>query len=371
MYFEKRESKKAKKGYTWSVLFYYSDPETGLRKRYKKSGFETKADAQKHGQEAQNMLMQGVNPKIDKTLADVFNEWLELNSERLAPRSIEQYNLAWKRLKAIHFIPIKKLQYGKLQQTLNDLDLSKKVKQVEKALLLNLFKFAIKSGYTGNNPAQYLEVNGREQKPDEPPLELEEIQAIASQIIAKSDFRRSAYEVFLWIGYYAGLRASEILALEWSDIDMDLNQIRVNKQLNRDGVVTSRLKTKGSNSIIPLCAPLKDILIQWNEENSNDLIICDSIGDPISYNQVNVILNKAGKRAGINFHTHRLRHTYITNLVRSGADPKTAAQLARHSDVATTMNIYTQMQADDLSKAVNRAYPESPEKAPKLNGWQA
>ena len=46
MYFQKRESKKNKKGYTWTVKFYYKD-EYGIKKRFAKSGFASKADAEK------------------------------------------------------------------------------------------------------------------------------------------------------------------------------------------------------------------------------------------------------------------------------------------------------------------------------------
>lgn len=47
----------------------------------------------------------------------------------------------------------------------------------------------------------------------------------------------------------------------------------------------------------------------------------------------------------------------------SGADPKTAAQLARHSSVLTTLDIYTQIPEEKTREAVDNAY-KSPEKAP-------
>ena len=40
------------------------------------------------------------------------------------------------------------------------------------------------------------------------------------------------------------------------------------------------------------------------------------------------------------FHFHTLRHTYTTNLLTSGAQPKDVQELLGHSDVRTTMNIY-------------------------------
>lgn len=135
MYFEKRLSKKSKKGYTWQVCFYYDDPETGIRKRYKKSGFETKQEAQKHGQEALKMLSDGLNPKERRTLSDVYSEWLKLNSERLAPSTINRYEASWKYLQNISKLSVSSLKYSTLQELFNSLDLSKSSKNNIKAFV--------------------------------------------------------------------------------------------------------------------------------------------------------------------------------------------------------------------------------------------
>jgi hypothetical protein len=49
---------------------------------------------------------------------------------------------------------------------------------------------------------------------------------------------------------------------------------------------------------------------------------------------------------------HALRHSYITLLERSGVSPKVAQELARHSDIRLTMNVYTHARLHDLAGAV-------------------
>jgi integrase len=49
---------------------------------------------------------------------------------------------------------------------------------------------------------------------------------------------------------------------------------------------------------------------------------------------------------------HALRHSYITLLERSGVSPKLAQELARHSDIRLTMNVYTHARLHDLAGAV-------------------
>jgi integrase/recombinase XerD len=53
---------------------------------------------------------------------------------------------------------------------------------------------------------------------------------------------------------------------------------------------------------------------------------------------------------GLDFHS--LRTTFITNLARSGVHPKTAQELARHSDINLTMNYYTKLKRDELAAAL-------------------
>ena len=50
---------------------------------------------------------------------------------------------------------------------------------------------------------------------------------------------------------------------------------------------------------------------------------------------------------------HALRHTYITNVVRSGASVKVCQELARHSDPKLTLGIYTHLHVSDKTKGLD------------------
>src|SRR5436305_13602476 len=49
---------------------------------------------------------------------------------------------------------------------------------------------------------------------------------------------------------------------------------------------------------------------------------------------------------------HALRHTFITNMVKSGVSPKAAQSLARHSTIDLTMNVYTSLTVHDQASAL-------------------
>ena len=50
---------------------------------------------------------------------------------------------------------------------------------------------------------------------------------------------------------------------------------------------------------------------------------------------------------------HSLRHMFITNLARAKVDPKTVQTLARHSDIRLTMDVYTHLDQQEKSAAIN------------------
>jgi integrase len=54
---------------------------------------------------------------------------------------------------------------------------------------------------------------------------------------------------------------------------------------------------------------------------------------------------------------HGLRHTFITGLALACVHPRTAQELARHSDIRLTMKTYTHHQVRDLADAVARVAP--------------
>ncbi|WP_083564638.1 tyrosine-type recombinase/integrase [Fibrobacter sp. UWOV1] len=51
---------------------------------------------------------------------------------------------------------------------------------------------------------------------------------------------------------------------------------------------------------------------------------------------------------------HKWRHSFASNLIRSGVGPKIVQQLMRHEDVRQTLDTYSHLLQDDLEKALNK-----------------
>ena len=158
------------------------------------------------------------------------------------------------------------------------------------------------------------------------------------------------------------------------DFDLENNLIFVNKKLLYKGLrkeeytTSNQMKSKTSKAVIPLANPLKYSLIEWFKKNPYDKVICDIDGYYINPNVLSLDVKKLAKNLGISFHFHMLRHTFATNLVNSDVDLKTAQELMRHSNINTTMSIYTHVNDQHKINVINNVFDiKSVEKVSKTN----
>ncbi|MFR8041552.1 tyrosine-type recombinase/integrase [Clostridium butyricum] len=79
-----------------------------------------------------------------------------------------------------------------------------------------------------------------------------------------------------------------------------------------------------------------------------------SIGTPIDSRNLIRIYKNLLKKSNIEYRKfHSLRHTYATRLFEAGVHPKTVQKLMGHSDITTTLNIYTHVDEDVKFRAVD------------------
>ena len=101
---------------------------------------------------------------------------------------------------------------------------------------------------------------------------------------------------------------------------------------------------------------MKEILLQWFQYNPYDLICCKEDGNFLSPGDLDNVFHNHSKNLGIKFRCHMLRHSFVTNLIHNGVDVKTTAELARHSDIRTTLQIYTQVSEQNKIDAIQDTF---------------
>lgn len=367
MRFDKRKSKKSKSGFTWRVTFDYRD-EYGQKQRYSKSGFKTKKEAEAHGRETLDLLDQGAPIRAqDLTLNDLFDKWNKVTT--LKENSLYAYKSAYTRYcsQTIGESRVKDLDYTALQAFFNTLSGVGKgaVRGVHK-VLSSLFKLAIKSKYIQSSAIDLVDLTGKEVHRDqEEYISKPDFDRLVTLVSSRTPvFSAGARAMTLLLGYYAGLRIGEIAGLMWEDVDLSKKQITIHRQLIYNGrkkadfEIAEYVKTDASRATIPIPDALADALEEWRAYNPYDLVVCYQDGSYLIPANVREAIRPIAKSLGVAYHPHMLRHTYVTNLILSGADPATAAKLARHSDITTTLKIYTEINAQRKEEAIRQAFGE-------------
>ena len=362
MSIRKRESKKAKNGYVWETFFTYK--ENGITKRYSKSGFATKKEAQDHQATKLAELQETgkVHKEVKKTFGEVYNEFLELGSSQYQPNTIYNTKKYYQYCKEeFEKIPIINFDYQLLQKYFN----SRKDKGIEtnnglKKAINRVFNYAIKAGYIKSNPLNLVAIPGIENHVErDEVLEYDDFIKLINALKDLNEFKLRAYSIAIQIGYYTGLRVSEILALEKDDFLFEDNLIDINKKLIYQGLkkseiyVIDQLKSKNSKSLIPLTKTLKKEITDWFNINPYDKVICDEDGEYIHPDIMSSRIKSIAKKINVSFHFHMLRHTFATNVIMSNIDLKTAQELMRHANINTTMSIYTHINNQRKVKAVD------------------
>lgn len=141
---------------------------------------------------------------------------------------------------------------------------------------------------------------------------------------------------------YAGLRLSEVLALDWGRRDIDLIH----------GTLTVRGGKGKKDRLIPLHARLLEALASVPEAERRRRVIGNKGGRPMSAKSLPHLFDRwLFAEWGLDVSAHQLRHTFAVALLRNGADLKQIQDLLGHESLATTQ-IYLGLDIRDKQRAI-------------------
>lgn len=168
------------------------------------------------------------------------------------------------------------------------------------------------------------------------------------------------------LAYYSGMRASEIAALQWGDINFAVKRINVTKAASnikdkngKNIVEIKQTKTKAGKRSIPLSPQAEQALLNYlgdKEPKATELILDNKHNNPsnlcgcfLSWTRSKGIIGVLGKPITL----HGLRHTFATIAVQSNADIKSLASMLGHSRADMTLNIYASDDEQAKTQAMN------------------
>ena len=162
------------------------------------------------------------------------------------------------------------------------------------------------------------------------------------------------YNLMVLLSGCLGLRVSEVLGLKWADFDSEHYMLTIN-QIFTHGRVQMMAKTEASERDLPLYPRLWDVLTQWHSKQEHDYgwVFPGKRGTPYSDATILAkVIKPTAKRLGIGLiGWHTFRHSYRTWLSSQQVDLGRTKDLMRHTDIATTMNVYGAPVSEEMREA--------------------
>lgn len=162
-----------------------------------------------------------------------------------------------------------------------------------------------------------------------------------------------------------GIRAGELIALQWDDIDFKRNIIIIQRTAhyrNHPGEWEfGDPKTGSGKRTIPLTKEAAMLLKKQKLKPRPDiispcfqnLVFLSKNGTPISNQSYDVILKRLCKKYNLpKISMHILRHTFATRCIEAGMQPKTLQKILGHSNISMTMDLYVHVTEDQKQKEI-------------------
>jgi integrase len=288
------------------------------------------------------------------TFAEFAIKWLVEKKATVGKTTYESYYHTTRRdlLPVLGDYPLAQIKPAHLQTLLNDLEergLSPRTPQKCHLVAHQILKSAVESGLLENNAADLVKAP-RYRPPEMQTWTLEQARRFLQAV------EGDRYEALYLLVVSAGLRRSEVLGLKWEDVDLTHRQLRVRRGLVRvrgEGKVVTDTKTHRARSIAlsdEVLAALKARKQQqeierikagekWTESGH---VFTSHLGTSVEPRNLNRFFAAKLKRLDIpKIHLHELRHTCATILLSEGVHPKVVQELLGHSNISTTLNIYS------------------------------
>ena len=236
----------------------------------------------------------------------------------------------------------------------NGKPLSRKTAVHHLSFISDVFSYAVRMGMLCDNPCRRVFVPKQEQE-EKQIYTIEQVKILYENL--KSEPMK--YQAYLLLSIYSGYRRSEMLGLEWKDIDFehDLKHVRRTSQYTSEkGIYTDTTKTRKSKRVSKMPASIMNLLRQFkadqNEEarrlgtkwEDYDRLFTKWNGAPMNPQTPFEWLKGYCERIGIPFRNiHSLRHLHASLLIFEGVDVVAVSEDMGHSVVGTTLNLYSHM----------------------------
>jgi integrase/recombinase XerC len=222
------------------------------------------------------------------------------------------------------------------------------------AVVKGFFRYLVREGHLKRNPLLGLAAP-KQEKPLPPFLSVDDAFRLLG-IVQGTGHLQIRDRAILEVLYSTGTRVSELVALNWGEIDFNLGIVRVVGKGAKERVVPI-----GETALGALRDYGREQRKRWSRRlRGEEPVFLNARGTRITTRSVARIIEKHLRAAGIavQMGPHGLRHSFATHLLNGGADLRLIQELLGHASLSTTQR-YTHVNLDQLTEVYDRAHPRA------------
>ena len=226
-------------------------------------------------------------------------------------------------------------------------------------------------GYVKENP--FILVNAPKTETKYPhALYKEQIQELFSHNAKRTDSLKNRDQAILYLLYYSGIRAQELVTLDIQSISLKERTIRVIGKGNKERIIPF---TKECQTILKqyMDNERKDLLIKYlahqktkekkEQDNLTPPLFFNARGERLTTRGLEYILDAIQEKTGlfVGLHPHILRHSFATHLLENGADLRVIQELLGHESINATQ-VYTHVTEEAMKETYLNTFPRAKKK---------
>ena len=153
--------------------------------------------------------------------------------------------------------------------------------------------------------------------------------------------------------YASGLRASETISLEVSDVDLEHGIVRAMGKGSKE-----RLVPVGGKAVAAVRVYLRSGRPKLVRSPEERILFLNFRGGPLTRQGLYKIVLRHAEAVGLGdrMSPHTLRHSFATHLLSGGCDMRSVQEMLGHADLSTTQ-LYTHLSGEELKEAYFKAHP--------------